>query len=165
MFTRELTRRSRPFKLYVACVTCLSLTLVNFFGAGPAVALLEVVHDLFGATPPDPTDPASLSPESISTFRSSIKKAALLYSSASLVAGVSNLFWVPLAVNYGRRTVNIGSFLMFSFCCIWAANASSYPNLFVARMFGAWFSGSMECVAPMTIADVFFLHERGRMMA
>ena len=88
-----------------------------------------------------------------------------MYSTASLVAGVSNLFWVPLAVNYGRRVVNIGSFLMFSFCCIWAANARSYSNLFAARIFGAWFSGSIECVAPMTIADVFFLHERGRMMA
>lgn len=165
MFTQELTRRSRPFKLYVACVTCLSLTMVNFFAAGPAVAMLEVAGDLFRATPPNPTDPASLSPESISIFSSSIKKAALLFSSASLVAGVSNLFWVPLAVNYGRRAVNIGSFLMFSFCCVWAANATSYSTLFAARMFGAWFSGSMECVAPMTISDVFFLHERGRMMA
>ena len=160
-----MTCRAQPFKYYVAGITCLALTLVNFFAAGPAVALLEVVGDLFHASPPNPANPASLSPQAISAFSSGVSKAAFLYSTASLVSGVSNVFWVPLAVNYGRRAVNIGSFLMFSFCCIWAANATSYPNVFVARMFGAWFSGSMECVAPMTIADVFFLHERGRMMA
>ncbi|KAJ5883231.1 uncharacterized protein N7473_010117 [Penicillium subrubescens] len=47
---------------------------------------------------------------------------------------------------------------------------SSDPNdplncLMASRIIASWFSGSAECVAPMTIADIFFLHERGKMTA
>jgi predicted MFS family arabinose efflux permease len=57
------------------------------------------------------------------------------------------------------------SFLVFGLCCIWSARATSYGSLLASRIVAAWFSGSAECVAPMTIADIFFLHERGKMTA
>jgi MFS family permease len=94
-----------------------------------------------------------------------VSKTALLFSTASMVAGVSNICWVPLAVKYGRRVVYTFSFLVFGLCCIWSARATSYGSLMASRIIASWFSGSAECVAPMTIADIFFLHERGKMTA
>lgn len=146
-------------------LTCTALTWVNFFAAGPSTVLVQIVTDLFGAYPPDPRNPASLSPESIAAFASGVSKVALLFSTTSLAAGVSNILWVPLAVKYGRRPVYTSSFLVFGLCCIWSARATSYSSLLGSRVIASWFSGGAECVAPLTIADVFFLHERGRMTA
>ncbi|CEL11552.1 hypothetical protein ASPCAL14653 [Aspergillus calidoustus] len=156
---------SRAFKIYVAVLTCTALTWVNFFAAGPSTVLIEIVIDLFGAYPPDPTNPATLSPSSIAKFSSAVTKVALLFSTASAAAGVANLLWVPLALKYGRRVVYTFSFLAFGLCCIWSAQATSYGSLLASRVIGAWFAGSTECVAPLTIADIFFLHERGKMTA
>ncbi|KAF9885312.1 hypothetical protein FE257_013029 [Aspergillus nanangensis] len=156
---------SNPFKLYVAVLTCAALTWVNFFAAGPSAVLVEIVIDLFGAYPPDPSNAATLTPASKVAFASGVAKAALLFSTASMAAGLSNLLWVPVAVKYGRRLVYTLSFLAFGFCCIWSARATSYGSLLASRIIAAWFAGSAECVAPITIADIFFLHERGRMTA
>ncbi|KAJ6105108.1 hypothetical protein N7523_010182 [Penicillium sp. IBT 18751x] len=156
---------SKAFKIYVAVLTCVALTWVNFFAGGPAAVLVELVIDLFGVYPPDPSNPATLSPESIAAFSSAVSKVALLFSTTSLAAGVSNLLWVPLAIKYGRRVVYTFTFLTFGLCCIWSARATSYGSLLASRIIAAWFAGSTECVAPITIADIFFLHERGRMTA
>lgn len=127
--------------------------------------MVEIVIDLYKAYPPDPSNPATLTPAATAAFSSAVTKVALLFSTASLAAGVCNLMWVPLAVKYGRRTVYTCSFLVFGLCCIWAAKATSYASLITARIIASWFAGSAECVAPITIADVFFLHERGQMTA
>lgn len=157
--------RSRAFKVYVTLLICVALTWINFFAGGPGAVLVEIAIDLFGVYPPDSQNPATLSPMSIAAFSSAVSKTALLFSTASMVAGVSNLLWVPLAVKYGRRVVYTSSFLVFGLCCIWSARATSYGILLASRIIAAWFSGSAECVAPMTIADIFFLHERGKMTA
>ena len=146
-------------------LTCVALTWVNFFAGGPGAVLVEIVIDVVGAHPPDPRYPSTLSPASTAAFSSAVSKVALLFSTASMAAGVCNLFWVPLAVKYGRRVVYTFSYLAFGLCCIWSARATSYGSLLASRIIAAWFAGSTECVAPMTIADIFFLHERGRMTA
>ncbi|KAK0122024.1 hypothetical protein ONS95_010289 [Cadophora gregata] len=156
---------SQPFKIYIALLTCTALTWVNFFAAGPSTVLVEIVIDVFGTYPPDPRNPASLSPSSIKAFQNAVTKAAFLFSTTSVSAGVANLLWVPLAVKYGRRSVYTFSFLAFGLCCIWSARATSYSTLLASRIIASFFSGGAECVAPMTIADVFFLHERGQMTA
>ncbi|KAL4874498.1 MFS transporter [Aspergillus karnatakaensis] len=156
---------SRPFKVYIAVLTCVALTWVNFFAGGPSAVLVEIAVDLFKVYPPNPANPASLDPVSIAKFSSAVTKTALLFSTASASAGVANIMWVPLAVKYGRRVVYTLSFLVFGLCCIWSARASSFGSLLASRIIAAWFAGSAECVAPVTIADIFFLHERGKMTA
>lgn len=146
-------------------LTCVALTWVNFFAAGPSTLLVSIVIDTFGAYPPDPRDPVSLSPASISAFASGVKHVALLFSTTTLAAGVSNLLWVPLAIKYGRRAVYTFTFLAFGLCCIWGARATSFGSLLASRIIAAWFSGGAECIAPISIADIFFLHERGVMTA
>lgn len=157
--------RSKPFKVYIAILTCLALLWVNFFAAGPSAVMVEIVIDLFKAYPPNPSNPTTLTPAATGAFSSAVTKAALLFSTASLTAGMCNLMWVPLAVKCGRRPVYTFSFLVFGLCCIWSAKATSYSSLLAARIMASWFAGSAECVAPITIADMFFLHERGRMTA
>ncbi|KAL2849854.1 major facilitator superfamily domain-containing protein [Aspergillus pseudoustus] len=156
---------SKPFKIYITVLTCIALILVNFFAAGPSAVLIEIVMDIFNAPPPDPNNPTTLAPSSMARFSSGVTKIALLFSTASASAGLSNLLWVPLAVKYGRRVVYTFSFLCFGVCCIWSARATNYSSLLASRIVGSWFAGSAECVAPMTIADIFFLHERGKMTA
>lgn len=146
-------------------LTCVALTWVNFFAAGPGAILVEIVIEVFGVYPPDPRFSATLSPASNAAFSSAVSKVALLFSTASMAAGVCNLLWVPLAVKYGRRVVYTSSYLVFGLCCIWSARATSYGSLLASRIIATFFAGSTECVAPMTIADIFFLHERGRMTA
>ncbi|KAJ5213044.1 hypothetical protein N7449_000213 [Penicillium cf. viridicatum] len=156
---------SKAFKIYIAVLTCVALTWVNFFAGGPAAVSVEIVIDIFGTYPPNPRNPATLSPASIAAFSSAVTKVALLFSAASMAAGVCNLLWVPLTLKYGRRVVYTFSFLVFGLCCIWSARATSYGSLLASRIIAAWFAGSTECVAPMTIVDIFFLHERGRITA
>ncbi|KAB5581287.1 major facilitator superfamily domain-containing protein [Coniochaeta sp. 2T2.1] len=156
---------SKGFKTYINLLTCVALVWVNFFAAGPSTLMVSIVIDMFGAYPPDPHHPETLSPAAISKFQNGITNAALLFSTTSLAAGVSNLLWVPLAIKYGRRPVYTFTFVAFGLCCIWSAKATNYSNLLASRIVASWFAGAAECVAPMTIADISFLHERGVMTA
>ncbi|KAB5515124.1 putative MFS transporter [Coniochaeta sp. 2T2.1] len=156
---------SKGFKTYISLLTCVALVWVNFFAAGPSTLMVSIVIDMLGAYPPDPHHPESLSPAAISKFQHGITNAALLFSTTSLVAGVSNLLWVPLAIKYGRRPVYAFTFAAFGLCCIWSAKATNYGSLLASRIVASWFAGAAECVAPITIADISFLHERGVMTA
>lgn len=48
---------------------------------------------------------------------------------------------------------------------IWAIFDQSYAGFLAARIVMGIGSGAAETIAPITIADVFFLHERGAIMA
>lgn len=77
---------------------------------------------------------------------------------------MSNLVYMPLIIKYGRRPVYIISFLIYGACALWAGLAKDYHEELAARIIMGFAGGSAECLAPLTIADIFFLHERGRIM-
>ncbi|TIA65035.1 MFS general substrate transporter [Aureobasidium pullulans] len=156
---------SKAYKIYLMILTSTALILSNFMAAGPSIAIVELTIDIFHAYPPSPLIPGSFAPASIARFSSSISKAAYLFSATALLQGISNLFWVPVALKYGRRKVYVLSFLLFGVTTIWASRANSFGNLLAARLVMGWFAGTAECVAPLTVADLFFLHERGTYMA
>ncbi|THX73466.1 MFS general substrate transporter [Aureobasidium pullulans] len=156
---------SKAYKIYLMSLTSTALVLSNFMAAGPSIAIVELTIDIFHAYPPSPLIPGSFAPASIARFSSSISKAAYLFSATALLQGISNLFWVPVALKYGRRKVYVLSFLLFGVTTIWASRANSFGNLLAARLVMGWFAGTAECVAPLTVADLFFLHERGTYMA
>ncbi|THX36089.1 MFS general substrate transporter [Aureobasidium pullulans] len=156
---------SKAYKIYLMGLTSTALVLSNFMAAGPSIAIVELTIDIFHAYPPSPLIPGSFAPASIARFSSSISKAAYLFSATALLQGISNLFWVPVALKYGRRKVYVLSFLLFGVTTIWASRANSFGNLLAARLVMGWFAGTAECVAPLTVADLFFLHERGTYMA
>lgn len=48
---------------------------------------------------------------------------------------------------------------------IWAILDHSYSGFLAARILMGFASGAAETIAPVTISDLFFLHERGSIMA
>ena len=71
---------------------------------------------------------------------------------------------MPLVAKYGRRPVYVLCYSLFFLCVVWAALAKTYAPELVARMGIGLFSSGAECLAPVTITDIFFAHERGTYM-
>ncbi|KAI4716390.1 MFS general substrate transporter [Aureobasidium sp. EXF-10727] len=155
---------SKAYKIYLMCLTSAALVLSNFVAAGPSIAIVELTIDIFHVYPPTPLIPQSLAPDSIARFTGALTKAAYLFSASALLQGMSNLVWVPIALKYGRKKVYVLAFLLFGASTIWASRADSYASLLAARLVLGWFAGAAECVVPLTVADLFFLHQRGTYM-
>ena len=79
-----------------------------------------------------------------------------------LVLGFSNLFWVPIASSYGRRPVMILSTLICLGSSIWRAKAKTYGSFMGACVVNGFGAGPAETLPPTAIADIFFLHDRGK---
>lgn len=54
---------------------------------------------------------------------------------------------------------------MYLATAIWAILDHSYAGFLAARILMGFASGAAETIAPVTISDLFFLHERGSIMA
>jgi MFS family permease len=143
--------RSAKFRYYIAVIVCMAVFLCNFLAAGPTVAIVDITIDFFG--PPGPT------------FVSHISRVAYFFTTTALMQGMSNILWMPIILKFGRRPVYLTAFTFYTGCAIWAGVAKSYSNELAARILMGLASGAGECVAPITIADIFFLHERGTVMA
>ncbi|OBT60757.1 hypothetical protein VE03_10868 [Pseudogymnoascus sp. 23342-1-I1] len=77
--------------------------------------------------------------------------------------GFGNLFWMPLAIKYGRRPVYRTSNILMGLACIWLAIAAekSYIPFIAGRAFLGLFQAPIEAIVPSTVTDIFHLHERG----
>ena len=62
-------------------------------------------------------------------------------------------------------TVKVISFLLYAAMSAWAASAKTYGSMVAARTLMGFTAGSAEVLGPLTIADIFFVHQRGTMMA
>jgi MFS family permease len=72
---------------------------------------------------------------------------------------------MPFINKFGRRPCYILAFVVYTGCGAWAGVATSYSSELAARIMIGLFGGAGECLAPLTIADIWFLHERGSHMA
>ncbi|TKX18294.1 MFS transporter-like protein 171 [Elsinoe australis] len=144
---------SKGYRVYLALLVSLAMFFCNFLAAGPSVAIVNIVIDYFGTPPMSPG------------FSAAIAKTAYIFTTCALLQGMGNLFWMPLIIKYGRRPIYIISFAGYTACAIWAGVAKTYESELAARIFLGFFAGSGECIAPLTISDIFFLHERGFYMA
>jgi len=72
---------------------------------------------------------------------------------------------VPMANKFGRRPVYILSYAIYLACAIWLLFEYSYGGFLAGRLILGFGSGAAETIAPITISDIFFLHERGTIMA
>jgi MFS family permease len=94
-----------------------------------------------------------------------IAKTAYFFTSTALLQGMGNFFWMPIVNKYGRRPVYLISYTLYLACAIWLSCTKSYGSFLAARIIMGFSSGAAETMAPLSIADVFFLHERGTIMA
>ncbi|RAK94904.1 MFS general substrate transporter, partial [Aspergillus ibericus CBS 121593] len=88
----------------------------------------------------------------------------LLTGVCILAFAYANFVIVPCSNIFGRRM----TFLVFTAISvasyIWQARATSYPSLLVARVLNGIGAATNETMPVQIIADMFFLHERGRWM-
>lgn len=143
--------RSKLQRRYIAFLVCFSIFLCTFLAGGPSVAILQMALSFFG--PPGPH------------LSQQISKLAYFITTVTLMEGVGSFFWMPLIIKYGRRPVYLASFVLYTVTVIWAAVATSYANELAARIIMGFAMGAGECLAPLVIADVSFVHERGPIMA
>ncbi len=136
----------------MAFVICLAMMICNFLAAGPTIAIVATAQEFF--------------PNWMQTgLPSAISQTAYFFTTTALMQGTGNLIWMPLVNKYGRRPVYLISYTIYLACAIWASCTHSYGSFLAARILMGFGSGAAETMAPLSIADVFFLHERGLVMA
>ncbi|KAI8632364.1 MFS general substrate transporter [Xylariaceae sp. FL1651] len=133
------------YKYYTAAVVCLAMLICNFLAAGPTIAIVETATDFF----PD------------GDLSQAIARVAYFFTSTALLQGTGNFLWVPLANKFGRRPVYVISYSIYFAASVWLIFERRYGGFLAGRIILGLGAGAAETIAPITIADVFFLHERG----
>ncbi|KAI1842068.1 hypothetical protein JX266_011719 [Neoarthrinium moseri] len=105
---------------------------------------------------------APLFEEYIREWDCSLADAVQFTGVAILVLGFSNFIWVPVTVCFGRRPVMITSSLICAVSSIWRARATSYNSFMGASVLNGLAAGPCETIQPQIIADIIFLHDRGK---
>lgn len=126
--------------------------MCTLLAAGPTIAIVETAKEFFPNW------------ETIGLGHA-ISQTAFFFTSTALLQGMGNMIWMPLVNKYGRRPVYLVSYSLYLGSATWAAFARKYNGFLLARILLGFASGAAETIAPLSIADVFFLHERGTIMA
>jgi MFS family permease len=143
---------SKAYRWYIAIVVSAAIFFCNFLAAGPTVVITQITADFFGP------------PSENAEFVADISKTAYFFTTTALMQGMGTLLWMPLIVKYGRRPVYVSSFVLYTACAVWAGVAKSYNSELASRIIMGVAAGAAEVLAPLTISDIFFLHERGAVM-
>lgn len=134
---------SRGFKWYMTCVVCMAVFMSNMTAAGPSIAILQT-SATFGTLPP---------------------KTAYVYSCASLMQGTSMFLWSPLTSKFGKRPMYIFSYILYLIMCFVAGASKDWATHLGIRMVLGAASGAGEMLGPLTINDIWYVHERSTPMA
>ncbi|KAL4889087.1 major facilitator superfamily domain-containing protein [Aspergillus ambiguus] len=96
-------------------------------------------------------------------FKRPLKDITYSNGATLICQGFGTLVWMPLSVKFGRRPVYLVSNFLMGIACVWLAIASetTYPVFVLARAFLGLWEAPIEAIVPSTIADIFYLHERG----
>ncbi|ETN44427.1 uncharacterized protein HMPREF1541_10608 [Cyphellophora europaea CBS 101466] len=125
-------------------ITIISASLVTFSqGFGP-LALAPMFEDY------------------IKEFDCTLAQAVQFTGVPILILGFSNFIWVPISTSFGRRPVYLASQLICLASCIWRARATTYNSFMGACALNGVGAGPAETIQPAVIADIFFLHDRGK---
>lgn len=82
-------------------------------------------------------------------------------NSAGLTVGC--IFFIPFAIKYGRRPIYIISTAIMFIMAIWSARMTTIWELYVTNMFFGFAGATNEAIVGLTVADLFFVHQRGTM--
>lgn len=99
--------------------------------------------------------------EQAETYDTSINRVAYLVSVNVLWLAIGPVVWAPLCETYGRRPVYLASMLITMVSSIACAVAKTYGVQVFTRMLQGFGASGSIAVGAGSIADVFFLHERG----
>ncbi|ENI01687.1 hypothetical protein COCC4DRAFT_74701 [Bipolaris maydis ATCC 48331] len=79
--------------------------------------------------------------------------------------GVGNLIAIPVAHAVGRRPVYLMSTIVLSFGCLWCACSGSLASHIAGRDIMSIAAGQAEALCPIIVQEIFYLHERGNVIA
>lgn len=95
-------------------------------------------------------------------FHVPLQQFTLGCNGAAIAAiAVGSIICNTTAVKIGKRPVYLITSVGLMISCIWAAAAKSFGSFVVARTLGGFCMAPMEALVPASIADVWFVHERG----
>ncbi|KAJ5747043.1 serine/threonine kinase 16 [Penicillium nucicola] len=87
------------------------------------------------------------------------------YAAGCAALGIGSVILIPFALKFGRRPLYLFSTIAQFAVSIWSAKMQTVADLMLVNIFQCLFGSLAEVIVQMTIADVFFVHQRGRMNA
>ncbi|KAH6688426.1 major facilitator superfamily domain-containing protein [Plectosphaerella plurivora] len=105
---------------------------------------------------------APMFPYLIRDYESSLEAVIQFTGVTILILGFSNFIWAPISSSFGRRPVYIASQLICLASHILRARARSYSQFMGACILNGIGAGPSETLQPQVIADIYFLHDRGK---
>ncbi|KAG5809300.1 hypothetical protein H9Q74_005675 [Fusarium xylarioides] len=83
------------------------------------------------------------------------------YAIGCACLAIGAVMLVPFALKFGRRPLYLFSSLVQTGVGIWSAKIQNVPDLLLVNAINNIFGALAEVIVQMTIADVFFIHQRG----
>ena len=87
------------------------------------------------------------------------------YAAGCACLAIGSLLLIPFALKFGRRPLYLFSTVLQFALSIWSARMQTVADLMLINVLQCLFGSLAEVIVQMTIADVFFIHQRGRMNA
>ncbi|KAL4788524.1 major facilitator superfamily domain-containing protein [Aspergillus varians] len=84
---------------------------------------------------------------------------------AYLLMGCFNLFWIPMALKIGRRPVLLASTIVFLSSAIWVGRFNGTAQWMLSMVLNGIGCAPYQSVIQLSIFDMFYVHERGRMLS
>lgn len=79
--------------------------------------------------------------------------------------GVGNFISIPFAYAIGRRPMYLLSTVVLAFGCLWCAKSRSLGSHIAGRNVMSIAAGTSEALCPIIVQELFYLHERGKVVA
>ncbi|KAF0318178.1 hypothetical protein GQ607_014546 [Colletotrichum asianum] len=89
--------------------------------------------------------------------------AQLSNAQSAQLAGLATgcIFFIPFTIKYGRRLTYLVSTAILAAAAWWTSSMHSYAELIVTAVITGLAGAINETAVQMTIADLFFVHQRG----
>lgn len=83
----------------------------------------------------------------------------------TMFMGIGNILAMPMTSVIGRRPVFLLSLVILIVSAIWCQHSGSLNSHIAGRDIMSLAAGQSEALLPVMVTEIFFLHERGRMLA
>ncbi len=98
-------------------------------------------------------------------FQKTLPEVNMLFGAAAITLGYANFIIVPAANLWGRRPIILVCSIVCILANVWQSLVTSYESFIAARVISGIGAAANESIMPMVIADLLFVHQRGRSMA